>query len=102
VVTRRPIEIQLCQIAQEKEYAEFVERKGEHFEQMEDFRRAIEAETEKACGGNKGISPAPLRIRFYSPRVLNLLLVDLPGIVKVVDSSLRTRRGTSRRTSRRW
>lgn len=43
----------------------------------------IEAETEKACGGNKGISPVPLRLRFYSRKVLNLILVDLPGIVKV-------------------
>jgi dynamin 1-like protein len=31
IVTRRPIEIQLSQIAGEKEYAEFVERKGEYY-----------------------------------------------------------------------
>ena len=69
---------------------------------MEDFRRAIEAETEKACGANKGISQAPLRIRFYSPRVLNLLLVDLPGIVKVVLALQRIQLGINPRIFRKW
>ena len=100
IVTRRPIEIQLSQITGDKEYAEFVERKGEFYENMEEFRKAIEAETERACGANKGISGAPLRVRFYSRKVLNLLLVDLPGIVKVLRASFRIPLGTSRRTSR--
>jgi dynamin 1-like protein len=67
---------------------------------MEEFRKAIEAETERACGVNKGISGAPLRVRFYSRKVLNLLLVDLPGIVKVLCVLVRIPLGTSRRTSR--
>ena len=67
---------------------------------MEEFRKIIETETEKACGANKGISSVPLRVRFYSKKVLNLLLVDLPGIVKVKTISLRTQLETSRRTSR--
>jgi dynamin 1-like protein len=50
---------------------------------MEEFRKIIETETERTCGANKGISSTPLRVRFYSKKVLNLLLVDLPGIVKV-------------------
>ena len=49
---------------------------------MDEFRKLIEAEQEKACGLNKGISSSPLRIRFYSKKVLDLLLVDLPGIIK--------------------
>lgn len=70
---------------------------------MEEFRKAIEAETERACGANKGISSTPLRVRFYSRKVLNLLLVDLPGIVKVLLPAGRTRLATSPRTSRsRW
>jgi dynamin 1-like protein len=103
IVTRRPIEIQLSQITGEKEYAEFVERKGEFFENMEEFRKAIETETDRACGANKGISPTPLRVRFYSRKVLNLLLVDLPGIVKVLPAPRRIPLATSPRTSRnRW
>jgi dynamin 1-like protein len=50
---------------------------------MDEFRKLIDAETEKVCGQNKGISSVPLRIRFYSKKVLDLLLVDLPGIIKV-------------------
>ena len=61
-----------------------MERKGEYFDNMDEFRKAIDAETDRACGANKGISPTPLRVRFYSKKVLNLLLVDLPGIVKVM------------------
>ena len=49
---------------------------------MDEFRKLIDIETEKACGQNKGISNVPLRIRFYSRKVLDLLLVDLPGIIK--------------------
>lgn len=60
-----------------------MDRKGEHFENMEEFKREIEVQTDKTCGQNKGISSVPLRIRFYSKKVLDLLLVDLPGIVKV-------------------
>lgn len=50
---------------------------------MEEFRKEIETQTEKACGQNKGISSVPLRVRFYSKKVLDLMLIDLPGIVKV-------------------
>lgn len=43
IVTRRPIEIQLTQVSGDKEYAEIVERKGEFFENMEEFRKVIDA-----------------------------------------------------------
>ena len=34
-------------------------------------------------GSNKGISSVPINLRVYSPHVLNLTLVDLPGITKI-------------------
>ena len=34
-------------------------------------------------GSNKGISNIPINLRVHSPRVLNLTLVDLPGMTKV-------------------
>ena len=34
-------------------------------------------------GSNKGISNIPINLRVYSPYVLNLTLVDLPGMTKV-------------------
>ena len=30
-----------------------------------------------------GISPIPINLRVYSPHVLNLTLIDLPGMTKV-------------------
>ena len=40
-------------------------------------------ETEQKTGRNAGISPAPINLRIYSPNVLTLTLVDLPGLTKV-------------------
>ena len=34
-------------------------------------------------GSNKGISQVPINLRVFSPKVLNLTLVDLPGMTKV-------------------
>lgn len=35
------------------------------------------------AGQNKGISKLPIHLRIYSPDVLDLTLVDLPGLTKV-------------------
>lgn len=43
----------------------------------------IIAETDRTAGGNKGISSKPIRLKIYSNRVVDLTLVDLPGITKV-------------------
>ena len=48
----------------------------------EDVRKAIEIETDKVAGKNKGVSSVPLKVRFYSRNVLDLLLIDLPGLTK--------------------
>lgn len=32
---------------------------------------------------SQGISSEPIRLKIYSPKVLNLTLVDLPGVTKV-------------------
>ena len=69
---------------------------------MDEFRKMIELETEKACGGNKGISSTPLRVRFCSKKVLNLLLVDLPGIVKVSYFLCRIPQETNQKISSNW
>lgn len=43
----------------------------------------LQAETEKEVGVNKGVSDKQIRLKIYSPSVLNITLVDLPGITKV-------------------
>ena len=35
------------------------------------------------CLFSQGISSEPIRLKIYSPKVLNLTLVDLPGVTKV-------------------
>uniref|UniRef100_A0A8C6P6H2 Dynamin-2 n=1 Tax=Nothobranchius furzeri TaxID=105023 RepID=A0A8C6P6H2_NOTFU len=65
------------------EYAEFLHCKGRKFVDFEEVRMEIEAETDRLTGSNKGISPIPINLRVYSPNVLNLTLIDLPGMTKV-------------------
>uniref|UniRef100_A0A672IGW8 Dynamin-1-like protein n=1 Tax=Salarias fasciatus TaxID=181472 RepID=A0A672IGW8_SALFA len=50
---------------------------------FEEIRHEIEAETERISGNNKGISDEPIHLKIFSPHVVNLTLVDLPGITKV-------------------
>ncbi|XP_075472837.1 dynamin-3 isoform X4 [Ascaphus truei] len=81
IVTRRPLVLQL--ITSKLEYAEFLHCKGIKFTEFDEVRQEIEAETERVTGINKGISSIPISLRIYSPHVLNLTLIDLPGITKV-------------------
>ncbi|XP_041440723.1 dynamin 2 L homeolog isoform X2 [Xenopus laevis] len=81
IVTRRPLILQL--IFSKTEYAEFLHCKSRKFTDFDEVRQEIEAETERVTGSNKGISPVPINLRVFSPNVLNLTLIDLPGITKV-------------------
>ena len=47
------------------------------------MRKEIEKETERMTGPNKGITPKPITLKIYSTKVVNLTLVDLPGMTKV-------------------
>ncbi|XP_049821520.1 dynamin isoform X1 [Aethina tumida] len=81
IVTRRPLILQL--INSPTEYAEFLHCKGKKFVDFEEVRKEIEGETDRVTGSNKGISNIPINLRVYSPNVLNLTLIDLPGLTKV-------------------
>ncbi|KAJ3601222.1 hypothetical protein NHX12_032195 [Muraenolepis orangiensis] len=81
IVTRRPLILQL--VNNKAEYAEFLHCKNKKFVDFDEVRLEIEAETERITGANKGISPIPINLRVYSPNVLNLTLIDLPGMTKV-------------------
>ncbi|KAM7371764.1 hypothetical protein PAMP_008974 [Pampus punctatissimus] len=81
IVTRRPLILQL--VNNKAEYAEFLHCKGKKFVDFDEVRAEIEAETDRITGSNKGISPIPINLRVYSPHVLNLTLIDLPGMTKV-------------------
>jgi len=81
IVTRRPLILQL--INGPVEYGEFLHQKGQKYSDFDAIRREIEADTDRITGENKGISNLPINLRVHSPNVLNLTLIDLPGLTKV-------------------
>ncbi|KFY32005.1 hypothetical protein V493_00597 [Pseudogymnoascus sp. VKM F-4281 (FW-2241)] len=104
IVTRRPLVLQLINrqppgttngVSEEEvsnttdkeanvdEWGEFLHIPGQKFHDFNKIREEIVKETEAKTGRNAGISPAPINLRIYSPNVLTLTLVDLPGLTKV-------------------
>lgn len=81
IVTRRPLILQL--INSNQEYGEFAHLRGQPFTDFDKICKEIEEETDRSTGTNKGISPIPINLRIFSPHVLNLTLIDLPGLTKV-------------------
>merc|ERR1711936_301325 len=81
IVTRRPLILQL--INGPTEYGEFLHCKGQKFMDFPAIMKEIEDETDRVTGENKGISNLPINLRVYSPHVLNITLIDLPGLTKL-------------------
>ncbi|EPX70528.1 dynamin family protein Vps1 [Schizosaccharomyces octosporus yFS286] len=65
------------------EWGEFLHLPGQKIYNFERIRDEIVRETEEKTGKNVGISSVPIYLRIYSPHVLTLTLVDLPGLTKV-------------------
>lgn len=105
IVTRRPLILQLINVPSERddkptddavhvphtpasvagqgEWAEFHHMPGQKFYDFIEVKREIENETARIAGNNKGINRQPMNLKIYSPHVLSLTLVDLPGLTKV-------------------
>lgn len=86
VVTRRPLELRLCHIADGegvKPWAVFEERKGQKFYDFDKVRQTIEDLTDEVCQVEKNIVDQPIILNVYSPTCPDLTLVDLPGITRV-------------------
>jgi replication fork clamp-binding protein CrfC len=66
-----------------EEYGEFLHLPGQRFYEFNEIRAEIQRETDRISGKNKGISNRSINLKIFSPYVLNLTLVDLPGITKV-------------------
>lgn len=66
-----------------EEWGEFLHLPGQRFYDFSEIRAEIQRETERVSGRNKGISNKTINLKIFSPHVLNLTLVDLPGITKV-------------------
>ncbi|KIO30254.1 hypothetical protein M407DRAFT_14383 [Tulasnella calospora MUT 4182] len=94
IVTRRPLVLQLInRPAANKpaadsnnnpnEWGEFLHIPGQKFFDFNKIREEIVKDTEAKTGKNAGISPVPINLRVFSPNVVTLTLVDLPGLTKV-------------------
>lgn len=84
IVTRRPTIIQLNHTHYaEKEWAEFSHKPGEKYFDFVKVKEEIENDTDRVAGRNKGISEQPIIVKVFSKNVVDLTLVDLPGIAKV-------------------
>ncbi|KAH8513239.1 hypothetical protein H0E87_006508 [Populus deltoides] len=84
IVTRRPLVLQLHKIDEgSREYAEFLHLPRKRFTDFAAVRREIQDETDRETGRTKQISSVPIHLSIYSPNVVNLTLIDLPGLTKV-------------------
>ena len=81
IVTRRPLILQMVNVSEHEEYAYF-SHTDKKFVDFNDVRREIENVTAShgECQG-KGVSKDPINLKVYSPNVLDLTLIDLPGMV---------------------
>ncbi|KAK6121601.1 hypothetical protein DH2020_044660 [Rehmannia glutinosa] len=84
IVTRRPLVLQLQKLEDgQQEYAEFGHMPRRRFTDFALVRKEIQDETDRITGKTKQISPVPIHLSIYSPNVVNLTLIDLPGLTKV-------------------
>lgn len=67
----------------DNEWGEFLHKPGQKLHDFDAIREEIIAETDRKTGSAKNISIEPIHLRVYSPYVLTLTLVDLPGLTKV-------------------
>ncbi|KAH9991155.1 Dynamin central region-domain-containing protein [Russula vinacea] len=83
IVTRRPLVLQLVHTPGDgEEWGQFL-HVDKRFVDFNEIRREIEQETFRVAGQNKGVSKLPIHLRICSPNVLDLTLVDLPGLTKI-------------------
>ncbi|CAI5531847.1 unnamed protein product [Closterium sp. Naga37s-1] len=83
IVTRRPLVLQLHKVDSAAEYAEFLHHPGKKYTDWAAVRKEVADETDRITGKTKMISPVPIHLSIYSPNVVNLTLVDLPGLTKI-------------------
>ncbi|KAL6543860.1 Phragmoplastin drp1c [Orobanche gracilis] len=83
IVTRRPLVLQLHKTEGQTEYAEFLHAPKKKFNDFAAVRQEIADETDRITGKTKQISNVPIHLSIYSPNVVNLTVIDLPGLTKV-------------------
>ena len=66
-----------------QEWAEFLHLENQRFNDLDAVRKEIEDETNRRTNNTKSISENAIRLKIYSSNVVNLTLIDLPGMTKV-------------------
>ncbi|UYV67451.1 DNM1L [Cordylochernes scorpioides] len=93
IVTRCPLVLQLVYVSKTEtilhpkpgvtEWAKFLHKGNQIYEDWDAVREEIIAQTNKLCESSTGISQVPINLKVYSHKVPTLTLVDLPGLTKV-------------------
>uniref|UniRef100_A0A914Y3P8 Dynamin-type G domain-containing protein n=1 Tax=Panagrolaimus superbus TaxID=310955 RepID=A0A914Y3P8_9BILA len=94
IVTRRPLVLNLVNVPDEDsqrqqnggitgDWATFEHLPNRQFTNFEQVRQEIIDNTVLVVGNDKNISAVPINLTIYSSKVINLSLVDLPGIVRM-------------------
>ena len=83
IVTRRPLILQLKYQKSGEDYCEFLHKPGVKITDFSTITTEITNETNRVAGRNKMISDEPIILRIFSTNLVELTLVDLPGLVKV-------------------
>lgn len=97
VVTRSPILIQLNKLkpihqipsnptippSTPDRWVEFIHAPDKKFTSESEIQAEIIAETERVAGKNKRLTPTALIMKVFSKDVVDLTLIDLPGLTKV-------------------
>uniref|UniRef100_A0A914Z153 Dynamin-type G domain-containing protein n=1 Tax=Panagrolaimus superbus TaxID=310955 RepID=A0A914Z153_9BILA len=93
IVTRRPLILNLVNVPENDpkrkqtgligNWATFGHLPNEYFTDFEKVRKEIENDTVKVVGNDKNISEVPINLTIFSSKVIDLSLVDLPGITRV-------------------
>ena len=82
IVTRRPLIVQCIHKDVPKEYGQFEHLGDKKIFDFNEIRNEITRETNRSCPG-RTVSPVPISLKIVSKHVVDLTLVDLPGLVKV-------------------
>ena len=83
IVTRRPLILQLINQKEGEDYCEFFLKPNEKIKDFSKVTKEIISQTEKIAGKEKLISDKPIIMKIFSSKLIDLTLVDLPGLVKV-------------------
>jgi replication fork clamp-binding protein CrfC len=82
IVTRRPLILQL-EYSPGNEVGIFDHKPEVQYHDFSEIRAEIIKETERLVGSRHGISNEPIKLKIYSGSVLDITLIDLPGMTKV-------------------